>query len=102
MSYVVRPIKPNTTQTRIAVQPNDSTTPRMTTKSGHACAKRRQREASCDERPWYGRPSVMSMFSLRPGRQKACTNPALRNVLYDTQEMIRAGAFLSGPLKLWT
>jgi hypothetical protein len=95
--HVVRSINLHTTQTRIAVQPNDSTAPRMTTKSGQACAKRRQREANCDERPWYGRPSVMSMFSLRPGKLKACTDTALRNVLYDTKEMIRSAHFCRCP-----
>jgi hypothetical protein len=64
--HVVRSIKPHTIQTRIAVQLNDSTTPRMITKSGHVCVKRRQREANCDERPWYGLLSVISML-LHPG-----------------------------------
>jgi hypothetical protein len=59
-SQVVRPIKPNTIQTSITVQPNDSTVPRITTKSGHAPAKRRQREANCNERLCLGCTSVVS------------------------------------------
>jgi hypothetical protein len=64
-SHVVRSIKPHTTQTRIAVQPNDNTTPRMTTKIGHACAKRRHREANCDERSCDRCASAVPMTTPR-------------------------------------
>jgi hypothetical protein len=82
-SQVVRPIKPNTIQTSMTVQPNDSTVPRITTKSGHAPAKRRQREANCHERPCLGCPSVVSTFpsiSMRPIVHQS----RLANMSYDT------------------
>jgi hypothetical protein len=61
-SQVVRPIKLNTIQTSMTVQPNDSIVPRITTKSGHVPAMQRQLEANCHERPCLGCPSVVSTF----------------------------------------
>ena len=66
-SHAVRSIKPHTTQTRIAVQANDSTTPRMTTNSGHASAKRRHPEANCCDRCASAVPMITPQFLRSQG-----------------------------------